>query len=201
MKQTYPHIEIIVVDDASTDQTRRVVQKWIQTSKVNRIKGRKVVLIPLPRNLGFAGAVTTGMFATRGEFIAFQDSDDLSHPKRIQKQVQYLRKHPNIDLVGTKYAAFKDGNFRDKEIATWIQYGEQIRKTYAEGGHCVCHSSTLFRGSVFDRLGGETRRMNGDEDYEFIAKCISNGVGIENIPEVLYYYRSHPAQRSRAYYG
>lgn len=118
MKQTYPHIEIIVVDDASTDQTRRVVQKWIQTSKVNRIKGRKVVLIPLPRNLGFAGAVTTGMFATRGEIIAFQDSDDLSHPKRIQKQVQYLRKHPNIDLVGTNYAAFQDGNFRDKEIAT-----------------------------------------------------------------------------------
>jgi hypothetical protein len=58
----------------------------------------------------------------------------------------------------------------------------------------------MFRGAVFDQLGGPTRRIRGAEDYEFIVKCLNAKLEVENLPDILYYYRSHPQQRSRQFY-
>ncbi|GED31435.1 hypothetical protein BCE02nite_25760 [Brevibacillus centrosporus] len=53
---------------------------------------------------------------------------------------------------------------------------------------------------MFDQIGGPTRRINGAEDYEFIAKSLNARANIENLPEALYYYRLHAHQRSTKYY-
>lgn len=73
-----------------------------------------------------------GFFMAKGEFIAVQDSDDLSHPERLTRQVDYLRRHPHIDLVGTNYATFKDRIPDHPKKETWIHYGQNIRETYAK---------------------------------------------------------------------
>ncbi|MED0680412.1 glycosyltransferase family A protein [Aneurinibacillus thermoaerophilus] len=200
-KQSYNNIEIIIVNDASTDRTSQVIEAWRKSSGVALSRKRRVLEVKMPRNIGFPGAVTTGLFMARGEFIAIQDSDDLSHPKRLEKQVQFLRSHPEVGLVGTNYASFTNGAFNKQEQANWIKYGNDIKETYAAGGHCVCHGTIMFRGSIFDQIGGLTRRMEGAEDYEFIVKFLNNGIPINNIPEVLYYYRAHSLQRSRKYFG
>jgi len=84
----------------------------------------------------------------------------------------------------------------------FVQYGwENISRTYFWGSHCISHGTILFRGEIFDRLGGLERYPQGKEtvaeDYYFINKYFQNGIRIDNIPEVLYYYRSHPSQRSK----
>ncbi|BCJ88189.1 glycosyltransferase family 2 protein [Effusibacillus dendaii] len=201
VKQSYPHIEIIIVNDASSDRTANVIQNWKKSTGARLASRGRIAVAVLPRNTGFSGAITMGMFLSEGEFIAIQDADDLSHPDRFKKQVQFLRDHPEVGLVGTNYAAFKSGSFKNQEIANWIRFGNEIKETYAAGGHCICHGTIMFRGSIFDQIGGPTRRIEGAEDYEFIVRCIENGITVENLPDVLYYYRNHALQRSRKYFG
>jgi GT2 family glycosyltransferase len=200
VQQSYKNLELIVINDGSTDRSLRVIQSWKKGLRIPKHKKNRILIVNLPRNIGVAGAIHTGLFLAKGEFIAMQDSDDLSHSERFQKQIQFLHQHPEISVVGTNYAYFPHGAFRLRKTADWIRFGEKIKETYKTGGHCICHGTILFRGAVFDQIGGHSRKLEGAEDYEFIAKCINNGLGVENIPEVLYYYRSHKGQRSRVYY-
>ncbi|MES1048543.1 glycosyltransferase family 2 protein [Bacillus thuringiensis] len=188
LKQSYTNIEVIVIDDASIDNTVSIVKS---------IKSPKIILVELPRHVGFSGAVTTGLFMTKGEFIAMQDSDDISHPKRIETQVNFLVEHAEKDLVGTCYLFSTDNDYFEKGFSNWIKFGDEIIDVYKNGGHCICFGTILFRGHVFDQLGGLNRELNLVEDYEFLSRYIMNKVQVENIPEALYYYRIHPNQRSK----
>jgi glycosyltransferase involved in cell wall biosynthesis len=200
IRQSYQHLEIIIINDGSKDSTGKVIKSWKRSLRIPLAKKNHIILVNLPRNIGFAGAVHTGLFMAKGEYIAIQDADDLSHPQRISKQVRFLTEHPEVDLVGTNYASFPNGTFHKQTMATWLKYGEEIIQSYARGEHCICHGTILFRTSVFDQLGGHTRKIEGAEDYEFIAKCVASGFAVENIPDVLYYYRNHKDQRSKQYY-
>jgi len=197
LKQTYKNFEVIVVNDASTDQSGERIQEWIN----NNNPFFPIYLANLPRNVGFSGAITTGFYLSKGEYIAVNDADDISHPERLEKQVAFLQKNPNIALVGTNYASFPDGNFEKKTPANWLAYGKDIRKVYANGKHCICHGTIMFRGDVFDQIGGPTRRIKGAEDYEFIVKFLNAKLEVENLREILYFYRNHPKQRSLQFFN
>ena len=200
LNQTYKEIEIIVVDDGSTDSSEHIIQKW-EKENLSRFNIKDMLYyIKLPRNIGFAGALNLGFFMAKGEYIAVQDADDISHERRIEKQVNFLKNNNKISVVGTNYVAFEDGNFNKQTKNLWLKYGlNNIKESYSRGNHCVCHGTILFRAEIFDKLGGPTRRLVGAEDYEVISKFI--GEGVDNIREVLYYYRAHPKQRSRKFYS
>jgi glycosyltransferase involved in cell wall biosynthesis len=202
LNQTYSNWELIIIDDASTDGSYEYVLNWLNANEPLLGEGKGIYTLRLPRNAGYAGAVTAGMFMAKGEFIAIQDADDLSHPERLARQVRYLNANPQIDLLGTNYEVFEDGHPDRRMPVYWLKYGDQIGKVYADGGHCICHGTAMFRGTVFDRIGGHTRRIEGAEDYEFIAKVIKAGArNVDNLRDVLYYYRKHQKQRSRKYFG
>ncbi|PEJ84962.1 glycosyl transferase [Bacillus toyonensis] len=188
LAQSYNNIEIIIIDDASIDNTVDIIKNINHTN---------VILVELPRNIGYSGAVTTGLFMAKGEFIAMQDSDDVSHPQRIEKQVNFLLEHPEKELVGTCYSYSIDNHYFEKEISQWLKFGEEIISSYKKGEHCICCGTILFRGHNFDRLGGFNRNLYLVEDYEFLSRYITNNVTVENIPEALYYYRIHSKQRSK----
>lgn len=205
-EQTYADWEIVWVDDGSTDDSDARLERWRRARGMDGLDGR-FCLLKLPRNVGYAGAVTAGLYLAKGEFIAMQDADDVSHPERLARQVAYLRSHPKLELLGTNYAVFKEGDdLSDPDKlpkAKWLRYGsEAIRKVYAAGGHCVSHGTAMLRGALFDRIGGQTRRIEGAEDYEFIARSLNPAAdNVDNMPDALYYYRRHPDQRSRLYFG
>lgn len=196
VNQTYKNIEIILVDDCSTDHCRDFIDDWReQVSDV--LSPDRIIYIQLPRNVKQPGSATVGLYLSRGEFIACQAADDLSHPQRLEKQLSYLEQHPEVDMVGTNYASFHDGDFehRTLEYSGWIVYGrEQIRQSYALGRHCVCDGTIVMRGPLFDRIGGWTRRLKGVSDFEFVGRYVSSGAITENLQEVLYFYRLHPEQ-------
>ncbi|KGR75754.1 glycosyltransferase family 2 protein [Ureibacillus sinduriensis] len=197
LSQTYKNLEVILVNDGSTDNTEQIIEQWIENSD----PPFPVILCNLPVNTGFAGALTTGYFMSSGEYIALNDADDISHPSRVEKQVEFLLNNPEYSLVGTNYRSFSDGDKESGKEANWLHYGEEIRKIYALGKHCVCHGTILFHGKCFDLLGGPTRRIKGAEDYEFIVKFLNAKLKIENLKDVLYYYRLHDKQRSKMFYG
>jgi glycosyltransferase involved in cell wall biosynthesis len=197
--QTYKDIEIIIIDDASTDNSVEVINNWIKINKSQQ-KENFITCILLPRNLGFAGASSLGFFIAKGEFIACQDSDDLSHPNRIDGQVKFLKENPIVHVIGTNYSTFEKNHLNAKPAKSWIKYGiDNVKELYSKGGHCVSFGTILFHGKLFDKFGGLTRRLSGAEDYEFITKLIS--AGVDNLPDILYYYRLHPGQRSHEFYS
>lgn len=200
LKQTYKNMEIIIVDDNSTDNSNFIISEWISKNKEKFPKEDFVTVVRLSRNTGFSGAVTCGLFHARGEFIAIHDSDDISNVERIEKQVSYLTNHPELYAVGCNYATFNNENHTPVYMDNGLRYGaENIKDVYARGGNAVCYGTILFRAEIFDTIGGLTRKIEGAEDYEFITKLLP--FGVDNIEEILYYYRSHEKQRSLKFYG
>ena len=92
LKQTYSDIEVIVVDDGSTDKTEDIV-KGIGDNRIRYIK--------LEKNSGACVARNIGIMNANGSYIAFQDSDDIWHPDKLEKQYQAIKKY-NADLVFCK---------------------------------------------------------------------------------------------------
>lgn len=196
--QTYRPLEIIVVDDHSSDSTPQVAAKW--TKRAEGDKELTFIYYRLPRNLGFARAVSMGYLLAQGEFIANHDSDDISHPERISQQVQFLQLNEDYSLVGTNYEVFSD-DVENRRKSYLVQYDNNIIKSYRAGKHCVCFGSLLVRRKVIERLGGLTTFMQGAEDYEFIARAIVQGFNVQNLRTPLYYYREHADQRSKEFYS
>src|SRR5262249_12897224 len=88
-----------VVDDGSTDRT---------AEKVLSVKDPRIRFIQEPSgNMGLASRLNQSVHLSRGQYIARMDADDLSYPKRLERQVQFLEKHPDIDLLGTGAVIFK----------------------------------------------------------------------------------------------
>ncbi len=197
-KQTYRPLEIVIVDDHSSDNTENMVQDWLK--QIGESSDFSVAYYKLPRNVGFAQAQSMGYILSKGEFIANHDSDDISHPDRIQQQVQFLQLDDQYSLVGTNYEVFST-DFGKRTKAYLVRYDNNIVKCYREGHHCVCFGSLLFRRKVLERIGGLTTFMEGAEDYEFVARAIVQGFNVQNLRNVLYYYRQHDSQRSREFYS
>ena len=90
LAQTYPHREVIVVDDGSTDDTREVLAPY--SDRIRYI---------FQSNQGLSAARNTGIRAAQGEFIALLDSDDVWHPRKLEVQMHFLHDLPEVGLLGT----------------------------------------------------------------------------------------------------
>src|SRR5262245_20041806 len=78
LNQTYSNWELIVIDDASTDGSYEFVLNWLNENEPLLREAKGIYTLRLPRNSGYAGAITAGMYLAKGEYIAIQDADDLS---------------------------------------------------------------------------------------------------------------------------
>jgi glycosyltransferase involved in cell wall biosynthesis/GT2 family glycosyltransferase len=193
--QTYRPLEIVVVNDGSTDNTGEVSQNW--WAALEDKDGLSFVYLALPHNTGYASAQSIAYRLSTGKLIANQDSDDISHPQRLEKQVAFLLANPDYSFVGTNFAVFA-GDITKKRRSYMVRYGfERIATSYQNGGHVICFGTLLFKRALFERIGGLTSFLKGAEDYEWITRALNQGFYVDNLKEQLYYYRSHPGQLSR----
>ena len=101
--QTYSNWELIVVDDGSTDGTPEIIQAFAQADS-------RIVPIFHERKLGLAVRLNEIIRQARGQLLARMDSDDISYPDRLDRQVAFLLANPVVDLVGSSMTVFLDGS-------------------------------------------------------------------------------------------
>ena len=193
--QTYRPLEIVVVNDGSTDQTEEVALSW--WDKLQDRQGLSFIYLALPHNTGYSSAQSIAYQLSTGDYIANQDSDDASHPQRLEKQLAFLLANPDYSFVGTNFAVFEEDISKTKR-SYMVRYGfEKIITSYHNGDHVICFGTLLFKRALFERIGGMTSFMQGAEDYEWITRALNQGFYVDNLKEQLYYYRGHPGQLSR----
>jgi glycosyltransferase involved in cell wall biosynthesis len=152
--QSAPPVEVIVVDDGSRDDTQQRLAAY----------GDRIVSL-FQENQGVAAARNHGLRRARADFVAFLDADDVWHPRKLEWQVEVLRQHPEVGLLGTGVfdwpaAAFPEvGDVTDTRLDV-LSWRRLAVKNY------FTTSSVLVRRSLLDRVGEFDRQLHGPEDYD-----------------------------------
>lgn len=193
LAQTYKPVRILVVDDGSTDSSRRIVESY-----------GPLVHYLYKENGGQASARNLGIANTEGEYLCLLDADDLLAPEMIERLVAKLENNPRADFVHCLPLEFWDRDTAHPFAESW-RPGIEWR-SYVEPLSVICAihgSATVFRRRAFERYGTfpETRALQGCEDWHFWLQAVLAGAVIECIPEVLCLYRQHGSSSSSSRIG
>jgi glycosyltransferase involved in cell wall biosynthesis len=177
LSQTFQSLEVIIVDDGSTDMmTRAVVQSYIGMPRVQVI---------FKHNEGLAAARNTGIAIARGKYICCLDSDDLLDPTYLERCIFELESHDNVGFVYSWAQLFGDEDY------VWETRDFDIEVAKKENLTAVCG---VYRKSDWMLLGGYGPKMLGGlEDWDFWLRLAQLGRCGKVIPFPLFYYRKHGA--------
>jgi glycosyltransferase involved in cell wall biosynthesis len=179
LNQTYRPIEIIVVDDGSTDETPVVTKQygdWIRSF--------------WQENAGPAAARNKGLSEARADFVAFLDADDLWHPEKLERQFARFCARAELDLCFTHVQNFWVPELEKEET----QYRNH---RFAEPLPGYTTQALLARRVVFDRVGRFNSSLRACDDTDWFLRAIDQGVVIDMLPEVLVHRRLHSKNLSR----
>lgn len=178
--QTYQDFEIILCDDGSKDNTHQIAYE-------NQQKHPNIVLLKNPHNMGLNQTLNNCLAVAKGEYIARMDGDDLCHPTRFEKQVQFLDGHPEYAIVSNPMVYFdENGEFGKGKYSA----SEPSVDVFNEGSP-FCHAPCMVRKEAYDRVGGYTvdPRLLRVEDYHLWMKMYAAGYRGYNLGEHLYMMR------------
>jgi len=177
LRQTYSQLELIIIDDSSTDSSLQVIESFDDP----RIK-----VVRNSRNIGRAGCDNLGLELAKGRYIAKMDSDDIAHPMRLSKQVGLLSQNENVNTVGCFMQNFGNSTYLNKYPAT-----VEENKAYTLFGLPCGNPSVTFKREVFDAGLKYDEQLRQTEDYDFFARYF-NVLNVCNIQEPLMFYRTYP---------
>ncbi|MDR7419935.1 MAG: glycosyltransferase family 2 protein [Armatimonadota bacterium] len=184
LRQTYANLEVVVVDDGSTDRSAALVEAMGDT---------RVRILKLEHG-GIVRARNAGCAEARGLYLAVLDSDDIAHERRIAAQVEYLERRPTVGLLGT-YARFVYDDGAERVFAPPVD--DRALRRYLLWDNPFVHSSVMYRKQAFEDAKGYTPGPVANEDYRlWIEMARSWKLGM--IPEVLVTYRVRGSSASRA---
>lgn len=195
--QTYENIEIVVVDDGSTDGTRTILEE--AKALDNRVK------VFNERHEGLATSRTKSFKYASGEWIAIIDADDLCYPNRIEIQLETSYKYPNADLIfcDTDYIDERGGklgrHLSQFKLPPFIPKGMAGNQLLRYG--CFVDSEAFFaRKRAIDSLGPLDCNLKYATDYDFFIR-LGLVSSFANDPRVLGAWRIHPTQMTSYYSG
>jgi glycosyltransferase involved in cell wall biosynthesis len=168
--QTYCNLEIIVVDDCSTDDTATIVGGFCK-------KDSRFVLLRHDRNMHIVAALNRALLYAKGQFIARCDGDDIMELDRIERQLEYLTANEEIDLVGCSLKFINESSEQINSYA--FPSGSDLTRRLLRYSTAVSHI-WLARREVYDVVG--PYRIPTVEDYDFLLRADLLGFKLDNIP-------------------
>lgn len=183
LRQTWHDLELIIVNDGSTDTTMSIAER-------SREGDRRVRIVDKP-NGGPSSARNAGIAAARGDAICFVDADDILLPDKIRRQVEFLERFPGCDLVYSDYYV-GDGDLTPvwlvsvRPVTAKIDEDLLYRNFFAP----MC---PLIRSRLIAVTGGFNEQLRGAEDWEYWIRAAHNG-RFCYLPGPVGVYRTHPWQ-------
>lgn len=177
LSQTYHNFELIIVNDGSNDETRKILKQYDYEN---------VVIAHNDNNIGQTKSLNKAFKKSQGEFIARIDCGDWMEPDRLKLQVGYLDKNLSVDILGTDCQIHN----LDSHSVSYISRPEKYQdiKTYSIFRTPVLHVSVLMRSSVFESLGGYNEKFYIAADFDLWSRAIHSGYKISNLQKVLTHY-------------
>ena len=174
LRQSWPNFEFIIVDDGSEDSTQEIL---------NRAEaGDPRIRVISYSRIGRAKALNLAWRQSQGSYIANLDADDWAEPERLEKQIAFLRQHPEIGLLGTSYRRLLEGT-GEEQIVHCPSDDAELRNTLIRRNPFV-HSSVMIPRSVLEEVDGYNENYRVAIDYELWIR-IAMRYQIANLPDVL----------------
>ncbi|MHB0977644.1 MAG: glycosyltransferase [Candidatus Aquicultorales bacterium] len=185
LDQTYGNIEIIVVNDASTDDTEQVVGAYSD----------KVVYVGREQNGGIGAARNTGIAQATGEFLAFLDADDIWLPDRVSLCMAAFTRRENVGLVATNTLVWDEK--RGTKTPLWgsvVKTGDRITKRILRDNFMSASGGMVSREAL-EAVGGYDETLTAAEDYDLWYR-IARSFEVELVEEPVTVWRYHTASYS-----
>jgi len=189
LNQTYKAFKLILIDDASTDNSLKIIKRYSE-------KDQRVSFLIHQQNLGIIATLNDGLKLATGQYIARMDSDDISYPERFERQVTFLEKHAEIGLLSSSYRCI-DETGQSLEIHRPPQTDILIR-WHLLFHSAFCHPSVMFRSELIKHAGLYDPEMNHAEDYDLWSRMLLYTKGA-NVTDILIDRRKSSTQISSVY--
>ncbi len=192
--QTYPHWELLVINDASTDQTRQRVIRFVKDSRIK--------LLDI-EHAGYSKALNAGLKAATGELIAFMDADDEYEPDALFHLVEYLHQHPEATAAYGLHVRINEQGQRIAPVYPYVfqaESGEYVllepnQHTWpaillAKSAHQM--QSLMMRSATLKRVGLMDEQFHASGDFlYFIRLFLDDFEGVHCIPKLIFRYRTY----------
>lgn len=181
LAQTFTDFEFLILDDCPADDREQVVKSYAD----KRIKYAKNA-----QNMGISASRNKLIDMAQGEYLAIFDHDDISLPKRLEKEVAYLDAHPKCGVVSCAKKNIIGG-----KVVVYPENNAKITRQLFMSC-CIVHSASVFRKSMLNDLNlrYETEYSSA-EDYALYCRLVGK-TEFHNLPEVLFHYRNFSANTS-----
>ena len=178
-QQTWRHWELILVDDGSTDATASVATELAASDS-------RICVVTNDRNLGLAESLNRAFRMSSGEFIARMDADDRSLPERLSRQIEFLRSHAEVAVLGT--AAHEIDSARNRiGLTTRREHHDEIAAHMFKENPFI-HPSVMLRREFLVALAGYDQTLRRAQDYDLWLRGYQS-FRYHNLPEPLLEYR------------
>lgn len=184
LAQTFAEFEIIVVDDASSDDSYSIVAA---------IRDPRIRLVRNEKNLGSYPSSNLGIGMARGRYVTRHDADDISLPSRFERQVSLLEDDPHVVLVSSEYWKIDESGQMQRRISSLRRSGHHHAVPWhlLFYNHLGAHSQVMMRRDDLVAVGGYPTEARYSQDYRLWVQMAQRGK-VVTLPDVLLYYRSHP---------
>jgi len=179
LTQTYKNIELLIFDDSTNENTKSAIDEFSGDIRV--------IINRFPNRIGFVPSLNMGLKQAKGKYIARMDCDDCSLPQRIEKEVDYLEKHPRISVVGGQIDII---NKNDEVIShrCYPSYGIKLwlfscfRSPFA-------HPAVMMRRTVIDDGFTYNEGLKMSEDLDLWLRLMNKGYKFANLKDTVLRYR------------
>jgi glycosyltransferase involved in cell wall biosynthesis len=181
LNQTFGDFELILINDGSSDGTEKIIQEFSDS---------RIVYLNNGENLGLSRSYNRAINIARGAYIARMDADDISEPKRFERQVSFLKRHPHVDIVGSSVTFIDEkGNKRGMRLR---QEDHTLIKFSSLFSTPLMHPAIIGKASLF-KSHHYNENLHNSEDYELWSRLLfETDTHFANIREPLLQYRTFP---------
>jgi glycosyltransferase involved in cell wall biosynthesis len=182
--QTFEDFEVICVLDGCTDCSEEILMS---------VKDPRFRVLKNDSNRGVAYSSNRALAEAAAPLAGRMDADDVSEPDRLQRQIAYLKAHPEVMVLGTRYDRIDEHGVRIHKAFPLPTEPDAVRKAF-RNYVALGNSTVLFRTDAIRAVGGFEVEFSYADELVVWLKCLAQNYPMANLPEVLHHYRIHSNQ-------